>query len=161
MIVSFTLNGEAVSVRTDPDQRLIEILRTNFGLTAAKRNCLKGSCGACSVLLNGRLVPSCMVQAFAVKDQSVMTLEGFSKTWDYIDIERGFLRAGAKPCGYCAAGKILATQALLEENPEPDDREILDAFTGIRCRCTHYPTLIHAVRLSAEIRSRRRATRTL
>lgn len=159
MIVQFSLNGEAVTVRAEPDQRLIDLLRDSFGLLSVKRGCLKGTCGSCTVLMNEKTVPSCMIPVFVIRGQRVVTLEGFSKTWDYVDIERGFLRSGVRTCGHCVSGKVLSVHSLLEEIPDPAEQDILNALSGVRCRCTQYHSLIRAVRLSGEIRNRRKNSR--
>lgn len=155
MTIEFILNGEDVVVQTSLDRRLIDILRDNFHLLGAKAGCRVGRCGSCSVILNGKVVPSCLVSAFRVRGGEVITLEGFALTDEYQDIVSGFSRAGVENCGYCDAGKILATEMLLEQNPRPSKEEALSAFSGVLCRCTVPRLLVDGVLAAAEIRQRR------
>jgi carbon-monoxide dehydrogenase small subunit len=155
MTLAFILNGEDVVVKADADRRLLDILRTHFQLLGAKAGCLTGGCGACSVIFNGRVLPSCIIPAFRIRGSEVITIEGFSQTDEYQDIATGFSRAGVENCGYCDAGKILAVETLLERNLRPSRGEILAAFNGIKCRCTEPESLIAGVMTTADIRQRR------
>jgi aerobic carbon-monoxide dehydrogenase small subunit len=155
MIIGFILNGDDVSAKADPEDRLIDLLREQFRLFGAKAGCYAGKCGSCSVLLNGRVVPSCMVPVFAARSTEIITIEGFVQTVDYLDIEKGFRKAGIETCGYCASAKILTAHALLETNPDPDIEAIRTAFSGIVCRCNEFNGLSQAVRESAIARQRR------
>jgi aerobic carbon-monoxide dehydrogenase small subunit len=155
MIIGFILNGDDVSARVEPGDRLIDVLREQFRLIGAKAGCYAGRCGSCTVLLDGRSVPSCMVPAFAARNTEIITIEGFSQTVDYLDIEQGFQRAGIETCGYCTAAKVLTAHALLDKNPDPDDEEIRAALSGIVCRCNEPSGLIAAVREAAVARQRR------
>ncbi|MFA6505199.1 MAG: 2Fe-2S iron-sulfur cluster-binding protein [Treponemataceae bacterium] len=155
MTIEFILNGEDVVVQTSLDRRLIDILRENFKLLNAKAGCRVGRCGSCSVILNGKVIPSCLVSAFRIRGGEVITLEGFSLTDEYQDIASGFSRAGVENCGYCDAAKILAAEALLEQNPRPNKDEVLSAFNGVLCRCTVPRLLVDGVLAAADIRQRR------
>jgi len=155
MTIKFTLNGGEVTARVDAEVRLIDVLRDDFNQRRARAGCRAGVCGACSVLLGGKAVKACLVPAFKVRGREVVTLEGFAATDEYRDIARGFAEAGAEPCGYCEAGKILAAEALLARNMQPSKREVLAAFQGVRCRCTEPESLARAVFAAAETRRRR------
>jgi carbon-monoxide dehydrogenase small subunit len=155
MTINFILNGEDVVIRTEADGRLLDILRGSFKLLGAKTGCLSGRCGVCFVILNGKVVPSCLVPAFQIRNSEIITIEGFSQTDEYQDVAAGFSRAGVECCGYCDSGKILAASALLERIPRPSREEILSAFAGIRCRCTEPETLVEGVSAAADIRQRR------
>ena len=155
MNITFILNGEDQTISTDAEQRLIDILRNHFQLLGAKSGCLSGRCGICSVMLNGEVVKSCLVPAFMIHGCEIITIEGFSQTDEYRDIISGFSEAGVQSCGYCDAGKILATEALLSKTAQPGRTAILPAFRGIKCRCTDPESLIEGVVKTVEKRQRR------
>jgi carbon-monoxide dehydrogenase small subunit len=155
MTIGFILNGEDVTIRTEADTRLLDILRETFNLPGAKCGCLTGSCGVCSVIFNGDVVSSCLIPAFRIRGCEIITIEGFSQTDEYQDILRGFSLAGLESCGYCDTGKVLAAEALLEKTSRPSKPEIIAAFDGIRCRCTEPDRLIEGVLGAAGIRQRR------
>ncbi len=155
MNVGFILNGEDVVVKTEAGVRLIDILRENFGLTGAKSGCLKGQCGACTILFNGKVSLACLIPAFKTRGSEIITIEGFSQTDDYNDIVTSFKEVHLGNCGYCEAGKILCTEALLARNPNPSRDEIIKNFAGIKCRCTNIERLIDAVNYTIGLRQKR------
>ena len=155
MIINFILNGEDVVFRGEAGVRLIDILRGNFGLFGAKPGCLIGQCGACSVIFNGLVSPSCLIPAFKIKGSEIITIEGFSQTIEYKEIITAFAEEHLGNCGYCEAGKILCTDALLDRIPSPSVNEILTGFSGIKCRCTNAQRLVNAVNSIAAVRQRR------
>ena len=155
MNIDFILNGEDVVVRTNAERRLSDILRTMFKLLGAKTGCYTGQCGACSVLLNGVVVKSCLIPIFKIKDCEIITIEGFAQTEDYQDIISGFEEAGVENCGFCNTGKILAAETLLSRNTRPSREEILAAFQGIKCRCTEPESLVRGIMASTVQRRRR------
>jgi carbon-monoxide dehydrogenase small subunit len=155
MTISFILNGEDVIVRSEAGVRLIDILRGQFGLFGAKSGCLTGHCGACTVIFNGKVSPACLIPAFKIRGCEVITIEGFSQTIEYHEILSGFKKAHLGNCGYCEAGKILCTEALLDRVPSPTKEEILMGFTGIKCRCTNVERLVEAVGIIADLREKR------
>jgi carbon-monoxide dehydrogenase small subunit len=155
MTIDFILNGEDVMIRGGAELRLVDILRDFFALSGTKTSCLAGCCGACTVIFNGAIVQSCLIPAFRIRGGEVITIEGFSQTDEYQDITEGFSRAGLWNCAVCENGKILSAEALLERIPRPERQDILQAFSGVRCRCTDPDTLVKAVQLAAEIRQRR------
>jgi carbon-monoxide dehydrogenase small subunit len=153
--LNFILNGEDVSVDSEPGVRLIEILRGNFGLFSAKSGCLTGQCGACTVLFNGLISPACLIPAFRIGGSEIITIEGFSQTIEYQEILSGFMEVYLGNCGYCEAGKILCTEALLERSLSKKKKKILMGFSGIKCRCTNAERLVKAVNVIAGLRRRR------
>ena len=155
MTISFILNGEDVIVRSEAGVRLIDILRRSFGLFGAKSGCLAGQCGSCSIIFNGKISSACLIPAFKIKGSEIITIEGFSQTIEYQEILEGFKQAHLGNCGYCEAGKILCTDALLERIPMPSKEEILMGFSGIKCRCTNVEKLVEAVSIISGIRQRR------
>jgi carbon-monoxide dehydrogenase small subunit len=155
MTLGFILNGEDVVVKAVAERRLVDILRDNFKLLGAREGCLSGICGCCSVIFNNRVVPSCLIPAFRIRGSEIITIEGFSQTDEYQDILEGFSLAGVETCGYCDAGKILAVETLLGQNPRPSREEILESFTGIKCRCSEPDSLVEGVLAAGDIRQRR------
>jgi len=155
MTIEFILNGEDVTVETEAENRLVDILRNNFRLTGTKAGCLNGSCGACSVFFNGNVVKSCLISAFQIRKSEIITIEGFLLTDEYQDIVQGFSKSNFENCGFCENGKILTAEALLGRNLRPAKEEILKAFSGIKCRCTDPEELTQAVLAAAEHRRRR------
>jgi carbon-monoxide dehydrogenase small subunit len=155
MTIDFILNGEDVVVQAEAEFRLVDILRDSFALTGTKIGCRTGCCGACTVIFNGLIVQSCLIPAFSIRGSEIITIEGFSQTNEYQDIVEGFSQAGLENCAFCYNGKILAAEALLERIPRPEKAEILNAYRGIRCRCTDPDILVEALQRAAEIRQRR------
>jgi carbon-monoxide dehydrogenase small subunit len=160
MTLGFILNGEDVIVKTEADRRLVDILRGHFKLLGVKADCLSGTCGICSVIFDGKVVPSCLIPAFRIRGSEIITIEGFAQTDEYQDIIGGFARSGLENCGYCDAGKILAAETLLAKTLRPTREEILETFTGIKCRCTDPDALVEGVLATAEIRQLRLYGRT-
>lgn len=159
MIVHCTVNGQEVAFDTDPTTPLLELLRRDLELRGARPGCRRGICGSCSILLNSRLTPSCLVPAFQADGAIILTVEGFIETPEFEDIERAFERAAVTPCRFCVGGKILATHSLITtvETPRPVDIE--RAVSGIWCRCTSYSNLVKGIQLAAEFRRRRTRAR--
>jgi carbon-monoxide dehydrogenase small subunit len=155
MTINFILNGEDVVVRSEAEVRLIDILRGSFALFGAKSGCLTGQCGSCSVIFNTQVSPACMIPAFKIRGSEIITIEGFSQTIEYQEIMTGFQEAHLGNCGYCEAGKILCTEALLARKPKPTKEEILKGFSGIKCRCTNSERLVTAVNIIAGLREKR------
>ena len=155
MTLSFILNGEDVSASIRSGDRLVDVLRETFHLLAAKADCRKGTCGKCLVLVNGRLVPSCMVPAFRVRGKEIVTSEGVMQTNEYGDIRKGIEETGLETCGFCDSGIILAIAALLETKPRPTRAEMLENLSVVQCRCTDPEATLRAVEAASEARSRR------
>jgi carbon-monoxide dehydrogenase small subunit len=155
MTLGFTLNGEEVVIKVEPTQRLVDIIREEFGLIGAKSSCHSGFCGCCTVILDGVVSSSCIVPAFRLRGANIITIEGFSKQSEYEDIMQGFAEAGVQNCGYCHAGKVLVAESLLRRYVTLQKEQIAQAFDSIKCRCTDSESLIAGVLAAREIRKRR------
>jgi carbon-monoxide dehydrogenase small subunit len=154
--IAFILNGDDVVVKADANERLIDILRGTFKLGGAKAGCRSGKCGSCTVMMNGKIAPACLIPAFSVRGHEITTIEGLSRQDDYKDIVSGFESAGVETCEYCNSGKILVAESLLEKPLLPAEQEIIASFRGIKCRCTEPEKLVRGVIAAAKIRTRRR-----
>ncbi len=143
--LSFILNGEQRTILIDNSDILLEVLRDKIGVTSPKCGCDTGDCGACTVLLNGKNVRSCLIFAIEVEGQEVTTLEGLSKN-GLTPLQQAFLEQNAFQCGFCAPGVILAATDLLSSNPNPNEDEIKHAIAGNLCRCTGYTSIIKAIK---------------
>lgn len=148
--VKFKLNGKEVEVEVPPNMTLLDMLRRKLGVTSVKKGCEVGECGACTVLLNGKPVNSCLVLAPKVNGKEVITVEGLLEDGKLSPIQEAFIEEMAIQCGYCTPGFILITKALLDENKNPSIDEIKEALSGNLCRCTGYVHIIRAVRKAAE-----------
>ena len=155
MTLHFILNGEDMEINAEANQRLTGILREHFGLFSSKPGCLHGSCGACSVIFNGTISPSCLIPAFRLQGGEIITLEGFSQQDEYHDIASGFAETGVESCGYCDAGKILSAELLLENSLQPGKEAFLEAFRSVQCRCTDMENLYRGILAAGVIRRRR------
>ena len=147
--ISFRLNGFPVTARVGPHQRLIDALREELGETGTKEGCGEGECGACTVIVEGRAVNSCLFPAPEIDGRSVLTIEGLAQGGELSPVQRAFLEQGGVQCGFCSPGMVMSTVALLEENPSPSDEEIRAALLGNLCRCTGYVQIIESVRAAA------------
>jgi len=149
-MIKFKLNHENIEIDTDPNRRLLDVLREDFKLTGVKEGCGEGECGACAVLMNHQIVNSCSVPLANVIGKEIITIEGFSKTQRYQVIKDAFAKTGGVQCGFCTPGMIIATESLLNKNPKPNDFEIKIGLSGNLCRCTGYNLIIKAVKEAAE-----------
>ena len=156
MRVTFTLNGREVTVDSPPYSRFIHVLREHFGLLGTKEGCLQGKCGFCLIIINDNLVPACMLPVFSMFHANVTTIEGFRRTLEYKDIEKGFITEGVHTCGFCSSAKYLVVHKLLEENPTPSESQIRKALSAIVCRCTSNSSLVNGVKAAAMNRRQRR-----
>lgn len=150
MNIELTVNGEARSAQVDAGTRLIDLLRDEFRLTSVKEGCGAGECGACTVLLDGEPVCSCLVPAVQARGHEILTVEGLARNGELDALQRAFLDCDAVQCGFCTPGMILTARALLRRNPDPSDREIRSALAGNICRCTGYAPIVRAVRTAAQ-----------
>lgn len=149
--ISFILNGSEVKVSVDGHLRLIDVLRNTMSLTGTKEGCGKGECGACTVIVDGRAVNSCLYLAHEIEGKSVTTIEGLQMPGHKLSmIQQAFVDNGAIQCGFCTPGMIMSAKALLDSNPNPSDEEIRGALQGNLCRCTGYVQIVEAVKRVAE-----------
>jgi len=148
--VTLTINGEQRQVETAANQTLLYLLRDDLGLTGTKDGCREGECGACTVVLDGEPVNSCLVLAGQADGHEVLTVEGLAHNGHLHAVQRVFVEAGAVQCGFCTPGVIMAAVALLSRNPKPSEHQIREALVGNLCRCTGYTKILDAVRLAAE-----------
>jgi len=147
--IAFTLNDKEVLVAVDAKEILVDTLRESFGLTGTKKACGTGDCGACTVIIDGKAVRSCILLTATVAGKKVLTIEGLGDEEHIHPIQQAFVDAGAIQCGYCTPGMILTTKALLDQNPKPTTEEIKEAISGNLCRCTGYTKIIKAVEKAA------------
>ncbi len=145
-----TINGNPIETDIEPSLRLLDFLRINLGLTGTKEGCGEGECGACTVILDGKTVNSCLVMAAQVHGRKLTTIEGI-KTEDGLNpVQQAFLDNGAVQCGFCIPGMVLSATALLDEKPDPTDDEIKECISGNLCRCTGYDKMFISIRSASE-----------
>ena len=150
IVITATINGEQQEFLADSRDSLLEALRDRIGLTGAKEGCNNGNCGACAVIMDGRLVNSCCVLAAEVEGAEVQTIEGVAGQGELHPIQQAFLEEAALQCGICTPGFIMSSKALLEQNPNPSEHEIRFWLSGNLCRCTGYDKIIRAVQSAGE-----------
>jgi len=148
--VTFFLNGNKTEYSGNPSARLLDTLRSEFNLTGTKCGCKEGECGACSVILDGKLINSCLVAMGSIEGSNVLTIEGFSKTKRFEALDKAFACVSAVQCGFCIPGMILAADCLLTKNPEPTETDIRTGISGNICRCTGYNAIVKAVGIAAQ-----------
>jgi aerobic-type carbon monoxide dehydrogenase small subunit (CoxS/CutS family) len=153
--LTLSINGQPTEVRSDGERSLLEVLREDLGLTGTKYGCGEGECRACTVLLDGRAVPSCRTSISSVQGKKITTIEGLAGKDGLADIQQAFLTAEAMQCGYCVPGMILTAKALLDDHPRPSKAEIVEALNGNLCRCCGYQRIVEAVQRAADGRSSR------
>ena len=143
--VTLTVNKKEHNLKVEPDERLLDTLRDRLNLTGVKEGCSIGECGACTVILDGKAVNSCMVYTFQVNGSEVLTVEGLETNGQLDPLQEAFIDHQAVQCGFCTPGMLMSAKALLNENPEPDREEIKTAIEGNLCRCTGYQQIIEAI----------------
>lgn len=146
----FVLNGKEVTYTGEASDRLLDVLREIYGLTSVKCGCRAGECGACSVIINGKLINSCIISVGAIIGDSVMTLEGFRETERFKALDRAFAECSAIQCGFCTSGMIMAAECILSKNPHPDEEDIRYGMSGNLCRCTGYNAIVRAIKRASE-----------
>jgi len=150
-VVHFTLNGHDVSAEVESHKLLLQVLRDTFQLTGTKEGCGEGECGACTVLVDGMNVDSCLYPAFEVEGKSVTTIEGLVGGGNKLHpIQEAFVENGGVQCGFCTPGMIMSAKAFLDENPDPKDNEIKRGISGNLCRCTGYVQIVDSIKKAAE-----------
>ena len=149
--ISFIVNGKPQKVLVRNNWTLANVLREKLGLLGTKIGCGEGECGACTVLMNGKTVTSCLVLAVQADGADIVTIEGLEKTDGTLHpVQEAFVEAGAVQCGYCTPGMVMSTIALLEKNPDPSEDQIREALTGNLCRCTGYQKIFEAVQIASK-----------
>lgn len=148
--VSFTLNGRLQEIEVEPHELLLDVIREKFGLTGVKRSCDVQVCGACTLLVDGRPVSACTTLAFEVRGRSVLTIEGLAEGDKLHPLQQAFIEHGGFQCGFCTPGMILASKALLDENPNPTEGELKHFMHGNICRCTGYKKIIESIMAAAK-----------
>ncbi|MDZ7795276.1 MAG: (2Fe-2S)-binding protein [Spirochaetia bacterium] len=148
--ITFSVNGKSRTIDTNPLRRLLDVLREDLGLTGVKEGCAEGECGACSVLKDGLLVNTCMVPIGICEGSEILTPEGLRETDRGKAIIDAYAETGAVQCGFCTPGMMMASEALLDKNPQPTEAEVREALSGNLCRCTGYDMIIEGVLKAAE-----------
>ena len=147
--IALNVNGRDEAVNTDPHRPLLDVLREDLKLTGSKYGCGEGKCGACSVLIDGRRAFSCLTPVSDATGKKVLTIEGLGSADQLHPVQKAFLEESAFQCGYCTAGMIVSTVAMLNDTPRPSDEQITAAMDGNLCRCCTYPAILRAVRRAA------------
>ena len=149
-VLHTTINGEAITAEVDPSISLAQFLRDNLYLTGTKIGCGKGECGACTIIMDGKSVTSCIIPVLRAEGAVIQTIEGVAKNGNLHPLQEEFINQGAVQCGFCTPGMIMSAKALLDENPEPKKEEIREALGGNICRCTGYVNIERAVEAAAQ-----------
>lgn len=150
MRIQFVLNGRPMDMDVVPERRLLDFLREDLMLTGTKEGCGQGECGACTVILDGEAVHSCLVMAGQLDGHELLTIEGLEQNGELDALQKAFIRKSAVQCGFCTSGMIMSAKALLMKNPHPTDEEIRRVIAGNICRCTGYKEIRSAIRLAAD-----------
>ena len=143
--ITLRVNGEEHELLVPPWRTLLEVLREHLGLTGAKRSCQEGQCGTCTVLVDGQAINSCLYLAAEAQGKDILTIEGSGADAAIAQIQKSFVQKGGVQCGFCTPGFVLATRALLTNNPDPNEDDIRDAMVGHLCRCTGYVQIVEAI----------------
>lgn len=149
-ILSLTINGTNYEIAVNPWYTLLDVLRDELGLTGTKRGCGMGTCGVCTVIIEGKAILSCLTLAVECEGRSITTIEGISSAESLHPIQKSFIENGAIQCGYCTPGIVMTAKALLDENSHPYDDEIREALSGTFCRCTGHIKIMEAVRIASK-----------
>jgi aerobic-type carbon monoxide dehydrogenase small subunit (CoxS/CutS family) len=153
--VKFTVNGKKVALDVEPNQLLVDVLREQLGLTGTKVGCREGECGTCSVIMNGRLVATCLIPVMKAQGADITTIEGLEKNGELHVVQQKFIEHGAIQCGFCTPAMVLAGKALLDGNPKPSRDEIKLAISGTLCRCTGYQKIVDAIDSASKAQGKR------
>lgn len=150
MKITFRINGVEREIDSPPMKRLLDVLREDLRLTGTKEGCGEGECGACSVIVNGEVINSCLTPVCQTQGAEMFTAEGLSRDGRLDPLQRAFLECGAAQCGICTPGMLISARSLLEANPQPTREEIKEAIAGNLCRCTGYIKIIDAIQIAAK-----------
>lgn len=149
-ILHLKVNGEEYQVEVEPQEILLDVIRDKLNLTGTKRGCDTGDCGACTIIMDGKAVNSCLVLALEANGKEIVTIEGLAKKGQLHPLQEAFVQHGAVQCGYCTPGMIMSAKALLDENRNPTEEEIRKAIAGNLCRCTGYAKIVQAIQVVAD-----------
>ena len=149
-MIKFILNGQEVASAAKANERLLDVLRSEFSLTGVKCGCKEGECGACSVILDNKLVNTCMVAMGHIEGSRVMTIEGYRDTERFAALDKAYASVSAVQCGFCIPGMMLASECILAKNPNPTETEIREGISGNLCRCTGYNAIVEAIAIAAK-----------
>ncbi|MBI2917146.1 MAG: (2Fe-2S)-binding protein [Chloroflexi bacterium] len=149
-LISLKVNGTTHEVAVEPYWTLLNVIRDHLGLTGTKRGCDSGDCGACTVIMNGKPVNSCLVLAVDARDRDILTIEGLAQDGKLHPLQEAFIEKGGIQCGYCTPGMIMMAKALLDENPRPTEAQVRQAIAGNLCRCTGYVKIVEAILAASE-----------
>lgn len=153
-VINLIVNGETYEVMVRPSETLLDVLRDKLGLTGTKEGCDTGTCGACTVLIDGQAVRSCLILAVSARDKEITTIEGLASEEKLHPIQEAFVEHGALQCGFCTPGMILTAKAFLDENSTPTEDDIKVAMSGNICRCTGYSSIVEAIQAAAKVINR-------
>ncbi len=156
--LKINVNGDWIEREIQPGLRLLDFLREDLGLTGTKEGCGEGECGACTVILEGRAVDSCLVLAAQCHEKHVVTIEGLGSEEALDPVQQAFLDNGAVQCGFCIPGMVLSSKALLDKNDNPSEEDIKQAISGNLCRCTGYDKILSSVKLAAEMKKKSKSS---
>ncbi len=148
-VICLTVNGETHEALIKPSETLLDVLRDTLGLTGTKEGCDTGKCGACTVLIDGQAVRSCLTLAVSARDKDITTIEGLADGAELHPLQQAFIDHGAIQCGFCTPGMILTAKAFLDENPSPTEDEVKEAIGSNICRCTGYSSIVEAIQSAA------------
>ena len=149
--IRFTVNNRPYEIAVRPSQTLLDVIREDLGLTGTKEGCGLGECGACTVIMNGKTVNSCLVLAAEADGKEITTIEGLADGDRLHPVQQAFLDEGGLQCGFCTPGMIMSAKALLDENPDPTDDEIRRGIAGNLCRCTGYTKIIQSIKTASKM----------
>ncbi|MGB2694710.1 MAG: (2Fe-2S)-binding protein [Dehalococcoidia bacterium] len=149
LVVNYTINGRRYDAYIEPNRTLLEVVRDDLRLTGAKEGCGTGDCGACSMIVDGKLITSCLMLAAQADGAAITTIEGLAQNGTLHPVQQAFIEKGAVQCGFCIPGMILAGKNLLDHNPKPAAAEIRQAIAGNLCRCTGYTKIVEAIAAAA------------
>ena len=144
-IIRLRINGEEHELEISANETLLEVLRERLGLTGAKEGCQDGSCGSCTILLDGKPARACLILAVEAEGKDILTIEGLSRDNELHPIQQAFINHGGIQCGFCTTGMILTAKALIDSNPEPTEAEVKEAISGNLCRCTGYTKIVESI----------------
>lgn len=149
-LIKITVNSKKYEMAVEPNQTLVEVLRKQLGLTGTKVGCEMGDCGTCTVIMDGKAVNACLVLAVQADGREILTIEGLARDEALHPLQASFVMEGAIQCGFCTPGMIMSAEALLTENPDPNEAQIREGISGVLCRCTGYSKIVQAIKSTSQ-----------